>query len=160
MAENIFTALTNPIFKFLDYVLPKFTNFNKLFQSERSNLHCLTKELVSLYKALLSCYLTSMYIESKPLALLDPTSKDHMLPLTSMYMGHSVANSLVKPQILTMRQEVKGFLEHCQQFYVEAAVQVKERFPINDQVLTSLGFLDPDAICVLKLWVLLLNSQI
>ena len=149
-AENVSNALKSPIFKmyfqFLDYVLPKFTSFNKLFQSERPNIHCLTQELVSLYKSLLSCYLTNAYIKSQPLARLDPTSKDHMLPLTNMYMGHSVANSLAKPEILTMREDVRGFLEHCQLFYIEAALQVKQRFPIVDPVISSLSVLDPDAL--------------
>ena len=149
-AKNAANALKNPIFKmyfhFLDYVLPKFTSFNKLFQSENPNLRCLTQELVSLYKSLLSCYLTNVYIRSQPLAALNPTSRDNMLPLTNMYMGHSVANSLAKPEILTMREAVIGFLEHCQLFYVEATLQVKKRFPIDDPVIASLSILDPDAI--------------
>ena len=42
-----------------------------------------------------------------------------------------------------MKAEVKGFLEHCQNFLIEAATQVKDRFPISDPILSSLGFLDP-----------------
>ena len=134
-AENVAKALKSPIFKmyfqFLDYVLPKFT---KLFQSEKPNLHCLAQELASLYKSLLSCYMTSTYIRSQPLASLDLSSRNDMLPLTSMYMGHSVANSLAKPEVLAMSG---GFLEHCQIFYVEAALQIKQRFPLNDPVISG-----------------------
>ena len=61
-------------FLFLDYVLPMFTKFNRLFQSEYPNMHCLTKELVTLYKSLLSCYMTNAYIKSVAVGSLDPTS--------------------------------------------------------------------------------------
>ena len=61
-------------------------NFNKLFQSEGSNLHCLSQELVSLYKSLQSCYKTSTYIRSQRLAAIDPKSTAHMLPLNGMYL--------------------------------------------------------------------------
>ena len=149
-AENVASTLKNPIvklyFQFLDYVLPMFTKFNRLFQSEYPNLHCLTRELVTLYKSLLSCYMTNAYIRSRPISKLDPISKDHMVSLTAMSMGHLVASSLPKPDILAMKAEVKGFLEHCQLFFIEAAVQVKQRFPISDPILSSSTFLDPSAV--------------
>lgn len=149
-AENLASAYNNPIFKlyfhFLDSTLPKFTKFNKLFQSEFPNLHNLSSELVSLYKSLLSCYMTNMYIRSMSIDKLDPASKQHMLPLTSISLGHTVSSILTKPAILAMKVEVKGFLEHCQNFLIEAATQVKVRFPITDPILSSLGFLDPLAL--------------
>ncbi len=149
-AENLASAYKNSIFKlyfhFLDGTIPKFTKFNKLFQREFPNLHRLTSELVSLYKSLLSCYMTNTYIRSTSIDKLDPTSKHHMLPLTSISLGHTVSSILAKPEILAMRAEVKGFLEHCQNFLIEAATQVKDRFPISNPILSSLGFLDPLAL--------------
>lgn len=68
-----------------------------------------------------------------------------MLPLTSISLGHTVASLLTKPEILAMT-EVRGCLEHCQSFLIEAAVQIKSRFPIGDPILSSLGFLDPLAL--------------
>ena len=41
---------------------------------------------------------------------------------------------------------MKGFLEHCQLFFIEAAVQVKQRFPRSDPIFSSLTFLDPSAV--------------
>ena len=146
-AENIAAALKNPVIKmyflFLDYVLPMFTKFNRLFQSEYPNMHCLTKELVTLYKSLLSCYMTNAYIKSVAVGLLDPTSRQNMVSLISMSMGQGVSSSLTKPEILATKVEMRGYLEHCQQFFIEAAMQVKKRFPISDSVLSSLTFLDP-----------------
>jgi len=149
-AENVALTLKNPIvklyFQFLDYVLRVFTKFNRLFQSEYPNLHRLTRELVSLYKSFLSCYMTNAYIKSTPISELDPTSKEHMVSLTAMSMGHHVASGLAKPEILARKAEVRGFLEHCQLFFIEAAVLVKQRFPISDQILSSLTFLDPSSL--------------
>ena len=45
-----------------------------------------------------------------------------------------------------MRHENKGFHEHVQLFYVEAFIQNKRRFPINDEVFKALAFLKPDKI--------------
>ncbi|ORU94736.1 MAG: hypothetical protein A6F71_09560 [Cycloclasticus sp. symbiont of Poecilosclerida sp. M] len=81
-ADNLASAFKNPIFKmyfhFLDGSLPKFTKFNRLFQSEVPNLHRLTSDLVVLYKSLLSCYMTNTYIRSVSIGKIDPMSRRHM----------------------------------------------------------------------------------
>lgn len=144
-SQNILSALKNPIYKlylfFLKFVLPKFTNFNKLFQSEKPNLHILDKCLETTYKAFLSCYMSTAYLSSRSIELIDPASTIHMLPLSSMTMGQDVTDFLMKPELATMKREVLGFLEHVRSFYIEAANQIKSRFPINDPVIKSLRFL-------------------
>ena len=74
--QNILTALKTPVLKlyyyFLGFILPKFTHFNKLFQSETPNIHFLTNYLASTYKAFLNCYLFATYIRSASLDKLDP----------------------------------------------------------------------------------------
>ena len=74
-----YAALKNPIFKqyfqFLSFVLSKFTNFNKLFQSETPNIHFLSSYLATTYKGFLSCYMSPPYIRSTTLDQLDPTFK-------------------------------------------------------------------------------------
>ena len=149
-SQNIFFALKNPIFKlylsFLKFVLPKFTHFNKLVQSEKPNLHILDKCLVTTYKAFLSCYMSTAYL-SKPIESIDPTSTAHMLPLTTMTMGQDVSDFLVKTDIVRiMKREVLGFLEHVRLFFVKAASQIKARFPINDPIIKSLRLLNPECI--------------
>ena len=103
-AENLASAYKNPIFKlyfhFLDSTLPK------LLQSEFPNLDILTSELVSLYKSLLSCYMTNTYIRSMSVDKLDPTSTSNVLQLTLISLGHTVSSILAKP---AMKAEVKVF---------------------------------------------------
>ena len=43
------------------------------------------------------------------------------------------------------RAEITSFLEHVWLFYIEAASQIKKRLPLDDEVLKSLTFLDPNA---------------
>ena len=117
----------------------KFTNFNKLFQSQTPNIHFLTTYLVSTYKAFLSCYLSQTYIQSVSLDNLDPASIPNFLPLTSISMGKDVSLFLAQPDIYHLKDNI----EHVQLFYVEASLQIKKRFPINDEVLKSLLFLNP-----------------
>ena len=147
-SQNILSALKNPIFKlylcFLKYILPKFTHFNKLFQSEKPNIHFLAKTLASTYKSFLSCYMTNTYLKSCPLKNIDPLSHSDMLPLSSMSMGEEVSQFLCRPDIVNYKHEVRGFLEHVQLFYIESACQIKQRFPIDDPVLKSLSILNPD----------------
>lgn len=51
------------------------------------------------------------------------------------------------PNILSpLKNEIRGFLEHIQSFYVEAALQIKKRFPINDEILKSSIILNPATI--------------
>ena len=55
-----------------------------------------------------------------------------------MSMGEEVANYLAKPRNPQMRKEqreLRAFLENLQLFYIEAAKQIKERFPIGDEIL-------------------------
>jgi hypothetical protein len=63
-----------------------------------------------------------------------------------MNMGERVSNYLCRSDITDIRLEIKGFLEHVQCFYVEAALQIRKRFPINDDILKSLSFLNPQTI--------------
>ena len=58
--------------------------------------------------------------------------------------GEDVSNFLTKPKIVNMKQEVIGFLEHIQLFYVDAATQIKQCFPIDNPIIKSLGFLNPN----------------
>ena len=61
-------------------------------------------------------------------------------------MGEHVSNFLTQSNIAEIRLEVKGFLEHVQLFFIEAASQIKKRFPIDDEILKSLAFLNPETI--------------
>ncbi len=61
-------------------------------------------------------------------------------------MGEEVSQFLVRPMSNDIKDKLKSFLENVQLFYVEAALQIKQRFPIADEILKALTFLNPDTI--------------
>ena len=66
-----------------------------------------------------------------------------------MNIGVDVANFLVANAPNTsaiIKSETWEFLQHVQQFYIEAALQIQQRFPLNDDILKSLTVLNPDVI--------------
>lgn len=146
-AERIHSCLSNGHFKlffyFLDFILPKFTNFNKLYQSQTPNLHVLHKNVQMLYKELLSYYIQPTYLRTSNLADIDPAAETSMLQLNQMYLGVNVAQELIKPFILANRPLVENFLVRCRDFYVTAAKEIRKRFPIHDSTIRHLEVLSP-----------------
>ncbi len=61
-------------------------------------------------------------------------------------MGEEVSQFLVRPMSNDIKDKLKSFLENVQLFYVEAALQIKQRFRIADEILKALIFLNPDTI--------------
>ena len=95
VSQKILTHLQNPIWKlyfyFLDFVLPKFTELNLMFQSAKSSIHCLHNSLQTMYRDFLSCYLREQYWRTTPLKDIDPTSQANFVPLTAMYMTEKLS---------------------------------------------------------------------
>lgn len=146
-AAKLHGYLINPHFKlyflFLDYILPKFTKFNLLFQSQTPNIHVLHNEIQLLYKDFLSCYMKPTYLKTIDLQDLDPESTAFMLPLSSLYLGVAVTTELIKPEILANKELVQHFLRKCLAFLVTGAKEIRKRFPVNDPIFQSLQVLNP-----------------
>ena len=147
VSQKILSHLQNPIWKlyfyFLDFVLPKFTELNVMFQSAKTSVHCLHMGLHAIYRDFLSCYLRDSYWRHTPLQHVDPASQVNFLPLTSMYMGAKVALCLPTQEYRQRAPDVQHFLKRVQEFYIEAASQIKKRFPIGDPIIEMLQVLDP-----------------
>ena len=60
-------------------------------------------------------------------------------------MGEEFATFMLQPSMACHRAEITSFVEHVWLFYIEAASQIKKRLPLDDEVLKSLTFLDPNA---------------
>ena len=74
----------------------------------------------------------------------DPSSQVNFLPLKSMYMGAKVALLLSNVEYIQRPSDVQYFLKRVQEFYVEAASQIKKRFPINSPEIAMMEVLNPD----------------
>ena len=125
VSQKILAHMQNSVWKlyfyFLDFVLPKFTELNVMFQSA---IHCLYSSLQTIYRDFLSCYLHEQYWRSTPLKEIDPASQINFLPLTSMYMGAKITLCLATPEYQQRTLDVQHFLKRAQDFYIEAVSQI------------------------------------
>ena len=149
VTEKILSLMQNPIWKlyyyFLDFVLPKFNGLNLMFQSSKVSIHCLHASFVAIYKEFLSCYMKEAYWKQTPLQNIDPATTVNLLPLKSMYMGTKIALCLPLQLYMSRAPDVQYFLKKVQEFYIEAASQLKRRFPIGDSTIRLLQVIDPNA---------------
>ena len=65
--------------------------------------------------------------------------------MTSMYMGTKIALCLASEEYQNRAPDVQNFLRKVQEFYIEAASQIKHRFPIGDPTIKLLQVIDPNA---------------
>ena len=66
-----------------------------------------------------------------------------MLPINSIYLGVYVAAELAKPEILGKIDLVEEFLTRSRDFLSTAAIQIKQRFPLNDPIIRQLEVFHP-----------------
>ena len=61
-----------------------------------------------------------------------------------MYMGAQVTLCLSAPVYRQRGPDVQHFLRRAQDFFIEAALEIRKRFRIGDPVIGMLQVLDPD----------------
>lgn len=148
-SEDIYKALNDPsIFiylNFLQWVLPKFLNINKLFQSDQPVLCLLHNKMHELNKDLFYSYMRPCN---------DPTSIDpntsYFLPLNDIYLGAEVFNLLNKPEISKNEAMVQDIRKRCREFLITGCRQIKLRFDFDNPILKSLTQLNPKTVFSFK----------
>ncbi|KAF0754372.1 DUF4371 domain-containing protein [Aphis craccivora] len=70
-----------------NWILPKFTSLNSLFQSSSVVITQLHDKMVSTYKDLLMCFMKQDYVNKTPLHLINPENVEHYLPITQIYLN-------------------------------------------------------------------------
>lgn len=119
-ADHIYYLLNDPFMKlfyeFLEWVLPKFTTFNRFFQSNTvvvTELHERTRDL---YKEILLSYLQRDYVLRNDLNDVDPNTKDNFLRNDQMYLGIKVERGLNKEEIRANLAKREDFFKKCRNF--------------------------------------------
>ena len=143
VSSKILTNLQNPVWKlymfFLNFVLSKFTDLNLAFQSSSTSIHILYKKVESVYKELLSCYMTESSWKFHPdLSQIDPSYTYFLLALCIwelrlLYLTNDVFKERGR------HGDVHHFLKCVQEFYIESALQIKKRFPLGDPIMKMLS---------------------
>ena len=87
--------ITKSYFFFLNWMLPKFTETNTLFQSETPMITKLNTKMNDLFHELLSTYMTTAHIANTELEKIDPTDENNLKRMTSTWAWEYL-NSLNK----------------------------------------------------------------
>lgn len=141
VAENIYHRLHDPslfmYYTFLNYILPKITSLNKLFQSDKTVIDSVYTKMSELYKDILFSFIRKI---PNPLTY-DPKDESQYLPLKSIYLGASlfllIQNKNVNEQMLL------DVLKRCRLFLIELCIEIKLRFDFSDQILSSIFYISP-----------------
>ncbi len=143
-AETIFHSLNDQslrlFYYFLEWVLPKFTDLNQYFQSEKVVITSLRSKACEIYKDLLLTFMDRDHVMRTPLKDID-INNGPKIALSSMYLGikvmHHVQQAKIAPANLT------DFYVRCQNFLQVACGEIKKRFDFDDALLTCLVCLSP-----------------
>lgn len=142
-SENIHISLNDPsvkiFFNFLQWVLPKFTSANALYQSEKVLITTLHERMSSLYKDLLLSFMERNYVLQTNLQDIDPNDKSKWLKLNNMYLGLSVQQYKEKLK----KEELEDFLVRVSQFLLVACMEIKKRYNFNDPLLSRMNTISP-----------------
>ncbi|XP_064111176.1 uncharacterized protein LOC135218659 [Macrobrachium nipponense] len=147
-AELIFHDLHNPFIKsyylFLEWILPKFTNFNTYFQSDKTVITVLHEKLCILYRELLLSFMEREYIMKTALESVDPFRQDRYLSDSEMYLGLGVQKELDKLNPNEHKSHLKEFYKRCRDFLVIACAEINKRYDFKDTVISKLCCLTPE----------------
>ncbi|CAD6208170.1 GSCOCG00010424001-RA-CDS [Cotesia congregata] len=140
--DNRFTYVT---LQFLSYALELFTDFNRLFQSEKPLLHKVKPEVEKLMKNICSNYIDITHIRRNDIMKLNHQDPHKYVPLNEVYVGTKANKSL--EQLLTekpsLELEVDEFRKKVLSFYIEAVTVLKQKFDFKDKIYEFLDLLDP-----------------
>jgi len=147
-AENILQKLQDPLTKmflmFLEFVLPIFNNLNWELQSATPQIHNLHKNMCTLYKTLLECFIKRTVIQQMPISLININDPQNYLPLEEIYMGAKILAILHNKRF--DNQQLHVLRTRCLSFYVEGAKQIRKRYDFDNTVLKMLEVLDPETV--------------
>lgn len=143
--EVIHNALNDPIIKmyysFLAWILPKFTDFNKFFQSESVMITSLNDKIREIYRDILLCFLNRDYVMRHELEDINFENQENWLRNEQLYLGIRVMNDLKNPEVNRNRNEINKFYHVCRNFLITSAKEIKKRYCMNDPLLSKLHML-------------------
>lgn len=147
--DTILSALNNKINKmylqFLSYTLKLVNTINIEFQSEKPRLHQLLPRVSSTYRQILKNYLKIDYVNRTELSKISVRNPENFVALENVYFGFKVQETISNNTQLHPKH-LHDFRINCLNFYIELAVQVKNRFPFGNELYTQLTWLDPQNI--------------
>ncbi|KAJ2941002.1 hypothetical protein O0L34_g13129 [Tuta absoluta] len=143
--DIILNTLNNPLMKmyynFLAWILPKFTEFNKYFQSESVMITSLNDKVREIYRNILLCFLNRDYVMRQELENINFENPENWLRNEQLYLGVRVMNDLKNPEVTRSKVELNKYFNVCRKFLITSAKEIKKRYRMNDPLLSKLHLL-------------------
>lgn len=83
------------------------------------------------------------YITSRPLSEINPENQNQYLLKSQMYLGVNVSMEIQKPDIQSDQESLNSFYNNCQQFFICACKQIKQRYDFANPILDKLKIFKP-----------------
>lgn len=153
--DLIVDAMNDPqvkiYFLFLDWCLPKIIKINELFQSERSLITSIHKEVTTAYKDLLSCFMERDYILKSDISRINPELTENnaatFLNLHNIYLGIKVTNEFKKENVIQHQKLEPEVRLRCRNFLSKICSELKKRFDMsNESPFSKLAVLHPSEV--------------
>lgn len=146
--KRILDSMQNPLRKLnlllLHSTLPVFNSFNVLLQTEAPMVHLLHSAMLNLYRDLLVRFVLSAVISgAKSFTRLDYHDSSLQLPQSEILIGFET--NYARRENLTDTAGYKKFVSKTVLFYCRALDDMKKAMPLEDLVLKSLTFLNPNS---------------
>lgn len=133
-AELINLGLNDCVIKlyyyFLSWILPKFTEFNKHFQTQKVVITELHEKIRILYQDILLCFLKRDYVMKTNLCDVDPKNGQYHLVDSQLYLRVQVTKYANTPEVLKKKEQRQYFFTQCRNFLQTAAIEIKKN-PAN-----------------------------
>ncbi|XP_063229351.1 uncharacterized protein LOC134534752 isoform X2 [Bacillus rossius redtenbacheri] len=150
VADIIFADLNNPYTKaylqFLNFVLPTFNSFNKLFQSDKVLIHCFANEAERFLRLLASNFLKPELILGDSLFTCNAKHPSNILPLIDIKIGAAAEETISDLKTRfdhDVSKDVEYFRLRCLQFHQVAFQETQKRVPLQQGCIRALNFLQP-----------------
>ncbi|XP_066582012.1 protein FAM200A-like [Prorops nasuta] len=153
-AEELLIIMENSETKaylyFLENVLRKFNTFNALFQSKETKIHLLNKCSRNFLLFFLQKFIKPILLKQDVFLPFVRNARfsrnENLLPIETINVGPNCASYLtimLKEKKITEAQ-VKTIRQNCLSFFIKASEEIRDRFPIFDNLLENLSIFEKD----------------
>ncbi|XP_022163539.1 uncharacterized protein LOC111029028 [Myzus persicae] len=101
---------------YITWILPKFNEFNKYFQTQKVVINDLHDKIRILYQEILLSFLKRNYVVQNDLSSVRPDDGEHHLPDNQLYLGAQVLKYINLPGLANKNEEKKNFFKSCRHF--------------------------------------------
>lgn len=142
-AENILRSMENSYTKayllFLKYVLNILNKFNALFQSRTILIHKISDASENILKEFLTHFIKTDVLNNVQLHTINVDDHNNFLQNDRVFLGTECEDYInnFNSEVVT---EIKN---KCLEFFIQAAIEIKKRLPINNLFFKQLKFIDP-----------------